>query len=95
MIGLYIDLSRAFDTISHKILIDNLYKYGMRGIALEWIKDYLLNRKQYVVYNNTKSNISSVEIGVPQGSILGPLLFLIYVNELPNNIIHTVLHTIC
>ena len=84
MIGLFIDLSRAFDTISHKILIDKLYKYGIRGIALEWIKDYLLNRKQYVVYNNTKSNISSVEIGVPQGSILGPLLFLIYVNELPN-----------
>ena len=86
MIGLFIDLSRAFDTTSHKILIDKLYKYGIRGIALEWIKDYLLNRKQYVVYNNTKSNISSVEIGVPQGSILGPLLFLIglYVNELPN-----------
>ena len=83
MIGLFIDLSRAFDTISHKILIDKLYKYGIRGIALEWIKDYLLNRKQYVVYNNTKSNISSVEIGVPQGSILGPLLFIIYVNELP------------
>ena len=81
MIGLFIDLSRAFNTISHKILIDKLYKYGIRGIALEWIKDYLLNRKQYVVYNNTKSNISSVEIGVPQGSILGPLLFLIYVNE--------------
>ena len=83
MIGLFVDLSRAFDTISHKILIDKLYKYGIRGIALEWIKDYLLNRKQYVVYNNTKSNISSVEIGVPQGSILGPLLFIIYVNELP------------
>ena len=84
MIGLFIDLSRAFDTISHTILIDKLYKYGIRGIALEWIKDYLLNRKQYVVYNNTKSKLSSVEIGVPQGSILGPLLFLIYVNELPN-----------
>ena len=52
MIGLFIDLSRAFDTISHKILIDKLYKYAIRGIALEWIKDYLLNRKQYVVYNN-------------------------------------------
>ncbi len=84
MIGLFIDLSRAFDTISHKILINKLYKYGIRGIALEWIKDYLLNRKQYVVYHNAKSNMSSVEIGVPQGSILGPLLFLLYVNELPN-----------
>ena len=58
MIGLFIDLPRAFDTISHKILVDKLYKYGIRGIALEWIKDYLLNRKQYVVYNNTKSIIS-------------------------------------
>ena len=84
MIGLFIDLSRAFDTLSHKILVNKLYKYGIRGIALEWIKDYLLNRKQYVVYNNTKSKMYGVEIGVPQGSTLGPLLFLIYVNELPN-----------
>ena len=84
MMGLFIDISRAFDTISHTILINTLYTYGIRGIALEWITDYLLIRKQYVVYNNTKSNISSVEIGVLQGSILGPLLFLIYTNELPN-----------
>ena len=78
-----------------KFSFDKLYKYGIRGIALEWIKDYLLNGKQDVVYNNTKYKISSVEIGVLQGSILGPLLFIIYVNELPNISFHTILHTIC
>ena len=84
MLGLFIDLSRAFDTISHKILLDKLYKYGIRGIALEWVRDYLSNRKQFVVYNNANSYMGEVDIGVPQGSILRPLPFLLYVNDLSN-----------
>ena len=57
MIGLFIDFSRAFDTISHNVLLHKLYHYGFRGIALDWFTDYLYNRKQFVMYNNVKSNM--------------------------------------
>ena len=77
MISLFIDLSRAFDTQGHEILLNKLYVYGIRGLALDWINNYLQNRKQFVLYNNAQSSFRNILMGVPQGSILGPLLFIL------------------
>jgi len=82
VMGLFFDLSKSFDTCNHDILLYKLEHCGIRGSMLNWFRSYLSNRHQYVVVNGTKSNIHPIVCGVPQGSVLGPLLFLIYVNDI-------------
>ena len=85
LIGLFLDFSKAFDTINHEILLYKLSHYGVRGKALEWFRSYLLNRKQYVSLNENNSFTEEIKCGVPQGSLLGPLLFILYINDFSNS----------
>ena len=80
-IGIFLDFSKAFDTINHEILLAKLSHYGIHGKALEWFTSYLSNRSQYVHVNGVDSQMKTIDCGVPQGSLLGPLLFIIYIND--------------
>ena len=80
-INIFLDLSKAFDTLDHELLLYKLSHYGIQGNALNLCRSYLTNRKQYVEYNGYKSEVLNIKTGVPQGSVLGPLFFLIYLND--------------
>ena len=80
--GIFVDLQKAFDTVEHDILLTKLEHYGVRELAIDWFKSYLSDRKQFVSINGHDSNLASVLYGVLQNSVLGPLLFLIYINDL-------------
>ena len=90
--AVFIDLEKAFDTVNHQILLSKLYHYGIRGVANKWFSSYLSNRQQKVSINGESSNWLPITCGVPQGSILGPLLFLIYINDMQLSVEHSTIY---
>ena len=84
VLGVFLDFSKAFDTVDHRILLNKMYKYDVRGIAAKWMENYLSDRQQFVLFKNVKSGYANITCGVSQGSIMGPLLFVLCVNDIAN-----------
>ena len=82
--GNFLDLSKAFDTVNYQILLHKLEYYGIRSTVYDWFKSYVENRKQFVCLDTVKSDMLHISCGVPQGAILGPFLFLLYINDFHN-----------
>lgn len=82
----FVDLKKAFDTVDHNILLQKLNHYGVQELDLQWFESYLSNRKQFTRIDGVDSSIQNINTGVPQGSCLGPLLFLVYINDLPYSV---------
>jgi len=94
--SIFLDLSKAFDAVNHNILFDKFYhNFGIRGIPLQLFRSYLSNREQFVKLENVKSGLDDISNGVPQGSVLGALLFIMYNNDLPKSSAFYIVQYIC